>query len=180
MWRRSGTIQKTIKDMQTFSGADWKFVHKFGAIARPLIDILKSTEFEEKFGRSSSKQAPEELDEKALTAFENLNQALISAPCFVIFDPTILADPSKEWGTVWIVLMQDHRQRLQPEAFLSKVMTQKQRGCPTHEQELLVWGLAPRLDGDPHGYSFQRGLCKEEGPQKTHPGIPSKTSQGRL
>jgi hypothetical protein len=65
-----------------------KFVHKLAEIARPLTDILKSPEFEEKFGRVFSKKAPVELDEKALTAFENLKQALISGQCLVIFDPT--------------------------------------------------------------------------------------------
>ncbi len=79
---------------------------------RPLTDILKSTEFEEKFGRAFSKKAPIELDLKALTAFENLKQAVISAQCLVIFDPTkqteIWADTSQEWGTIRAVLMQDH------------------------------------------------------------------------
>ncbi len=78
-----------------------------------------------------------ELDEKALTAFENLKQALISAQCLVIFDPTkgteIWADASREWGTVRAVLMQDHRLGLHPVAFLSKVMAKEQMGNLTHE-----------------------------------------------
>ncbi len=57
-----------------------KFVHNFAQIALPLTGILKSTEFEEKFGRAFSKKAPVELDEKALRAFKGLKQALISAP----------------------------------------------------------------------------------------------------
>ncbi len=85
-----------------------KFVHKFANIARPLTDILKSIEFEEKFGRAFSKKAPG----KTLTAFDNLKQALISAQCLVIFDPTklteIRADASREWGTVGAVLMHYH------------------------------------------------------------------------
>ncbi len=123
-----------------------RFVHKFAEIALPLTHILKSIEFEEKFRRSFSKKAPIELDEKALTAFENLKQALISAPCLVIFDPTkqteIWADASREWGTVRAVLMQDHRLGLQPVAFLSKVMTKEERGYPIHEQELLALMIA--------------------------------------
>ena len=67
---------------------------------------------EEKFGRAFSKKAPIKLHSKALTAFKNMKQALISASCLVICDPTklteIWADASREWGTVWAVLMQDH------------------------------------------------------------------------
>ena len=99
-------IPKTIRDVRAFLGLAGfyrRFVHKFAEIARPLTDILKSTEFEEKFGRAFSKKAPIELDQKALTALENLKQALISSPCLVIFDPTkcteIWADASREWGT---------------------------------------------------------------------------------
>ena len=142
---RNWPVPKTVRDVRSFLGLAGfyrKFVHKFAEIARPLTDILKSTEFEEKFGRAYSKKAPVELDQKALTAFEGLKQALISAPCLVIFDPTkrteIWADASREWGTVGAVLMQDHGRGLQPVAFLSKVMTKEQQGYPTHEQELLA------------------------------------------
>jgi hypothetical protein len=109
-------VRNSIQDVQAFLGLAGfyrKFVHAFVELARPLTGILKSTEFEEKFKRSFSKKAPLELDEKALTAFENLkHRALISAQCLVIFGPTkrteIWADASSKWGTVWIVLMQDH------------------------------------------------------------------------
>ncbi len=110
---RNWPVPKTVRHIQSFLGLAWfylKFVHKFAEIARPLTDILKSTEFEEKFGLAYSKnlKAPVELDQKALTAFEGLKPA----PCLVIFDPTkrteIWADASREWGTVGAVLMQDH------------------------------------------------------------------------
>ncbi len=82
----------------------------------------------------------------ALTAVENLKQALISAQCLVIFDPAkqteIWADALRESGTVRAVLVQNHGQGLQPVAFLSKVMTKEQQGYPTHEQELLALMLA--------------------------------------
>jgi hypothetical protein len=104
---RKWPIPKTLQDVQAFLGLAGfyrKFVQKFAEIARPLTDILKSTEFEEKFCGAFSKKAPVELDKKALKAFEGLKQALISAPCLVIFDPTkqteIWANASKEWGTV--------------------------------------------------------------------------------
>jgi hypothetical protein len=80
---RNWPIPKTVSDVQAFLGLAGfykKFAHKFAEIARPLTDsdIQKSTEFEEKFGRAFSKKAPVEQDEKALTAFKNLKQALFS------------------------------------------------------------------------------------------------------
>ncbi len=94
---RNWPIPKTMQNVLALlglAGFYWKFVHKFAEIARPLTDILKSTEFEEKFGRAFSKVAPAKLDKKALKAFEGLKQALISAPCLFIFDPT-------KWTEIW-------------------------------------------------------------------------------
>ena len=108
---RNWPVPRTVRDVRSFLGLAGfyrKFVHKFAEIARPLTDILKSTEFEEKFGRAYSKKAPVELDSKALAAFEGLKQALISAPCLPTKRTEIWADASREWGTVGAVLMQDH------------------------------------------------------------------------
>ncbi len=55
---RNWPIPKTVLDVLAFLGLARfyrKFVHKVAEIARPLTDILKSTEFEEKFGRAFSK-----------------------------------------------------------------------------------------------------------------------------
>ncbi len=74
---RNWPIQKAVLDVLAFLGLAGfyrKFVHEFAEIARPLTDVLKSTEFEEKFGRAFSKKAPVELDEKALKAFECLSK----------------------------------------------------------------------------------------------------------
>ncbi len=62
---RNWPVPKTVLDVRAFlglAGFYWRFVHKFAEIARSLTDILKSTEFEEKFGRAFSKKAPVELD----------------------------------------------------------------------------------------------------------------------
>ncbi len=52
---------RTTQDVQAFQ-LYRKFVHKFAEIAQPPTDsdsdILKSMEFEEKFGRAFSKKAP--------------------------------------------------------------------------------------------------------------------------
>ncbi len=57
---RNWPIQRIMLDVLAFlelAGFYRKFVHKFAEIARPLTDILKSTEFEEKFGRVFFKNA---------------------------------------------------------------------------------------------------------------------------
>ncbi len=77
-WRSGTGLSRRPYEMD---GLSWgwlaeteKFVHTFAEIARPLTGILKSMEVEEKFGRSFSEKAPAKLDQKALTAFENLNR----------------------------------------------------------------------------------------------------------
>ncbi len=67
---RNWPVPRTVRDVLAFLGLAGfyrRFVHKFAKIARPLTDILKSTEFEEKFGWAFSKKAPIELDPKLRT-----------------------------------------------------------------------------------------------------------------
>ncbi len=130
-----------------------------------------------------------ELDENALTAFENLKQALISAQCLVIFVPTMLtetwADASREWGTVGAVLMQDHRLGLQPVVFLSKVMTKEQitppmsRSCwPTLrvkdlEQEMF---RVTTKDGAKHKVLLNLNTKKREAQEEEIPKVFDNTT----
>ncbi len=56
---RNWPILKTVQDVLAFlglAGFYWKFVHEFAEIARPLTDILKSTEFEESLGGLSPRR----------------------------------------------------------------------------------------------------------------------------
>ena len=64
-------------------------------IAKPLTDLLKSTEFAEKFGHKFTKTAKLILGEKETIAFQSLKDSLISAPCLIIYDPT---KPTEIWG----------------------------------------------------------------------------------
>ena len=119
----------------------------FGSIAKPLTVILKSTEFEAKFNIRFTKTVPVTLGEKEITAFEALKQALVSAPCLVIWDPTkpteVWCDTSFDNSTIGAVLMQDHGNGgLQPVAYLSKVLNSAQSHYPTWEQELLALYLS--------------------------------------
>jgi hypothetical protein len=143
-------IPQTVRDVRSFLGLAGfyrKFVKGFGSIAKPLTDILKSTEFETKFNTRFTKTAPVTLGEKEITAFEALKQALISAPCLVIWDPTktteVWCDASFDNSTIGAVLMQDHGNGgLQPVAYLSKVLNSAQSHYPTWEQELLALYLS--------------------------------------
>eukprot|EP00961_Rhodomonas_salina_P250625 3388105-Rhodomonas_salina.1 len=52
---------KTVREVRGFQGLVGfyqKFILNFATIAKPLTNILKSTEFEEKYGEPSKKQAP--------------------------------------------------------------------------------------------------------------------------
>lgn len=140
---------KTVRELRSFLGLCnfyRKFVKDYAKIAKPLTDILKSTQFEETFGHKFTKTAPIWLDTKAQQAFESLKTAMTEAPCLAIFDPEktteVWADASWENQTVGAVLMQDHGNGLQPVAFMSKVMNGAQARYPTFEQELLALKLA--------------------------------------
>ena len=142
-------VPTTVREVRSFLGLVGfyrKFIKDFAIKAKPLTNILKSTQFEEKFGVPFTKQAPVKLGEKELAAFEELKDALISSPVLVIFDPTkhteVWADASWDNSCVGAVLMQDHGNGLQPVCFLSKVLNSPQSHYPTWEQELLALLLA--------------------------------------
>ena len=107
-----------------------------------MTDLLKSTEFAEKFGHKFTKTAKLVLGEKEKIAFQSLKDALISAPCLIIYDQT---KPTEIWGDasfdakcVGAVLMQDHGNGFQQCCYLSKVLNTAESHYPTFEQELLA------------------------------------------
>jgi hypothetical protein len=106
-----------------------------------LTDILKSTEFEQKFGRPFTRTAPNQLKSAEIEAVNSLKRSLTEAPVLVIYDPDkpieVWADASKENKTVGAALMQNHGRELQPVAFCSTVMDQHQIHYQTFEQEFL-------------------------------------------
>eukprot|EP00961_Rhodomonas_salina_P132084 1778070-Rhodomonas_salina.1 len=62
---RNWPVPKTVREVLGFLGlvGFYRFVKDFATIAQPLTDILKLTEFEEKFGVAYKKQAPVTLGE---------------------------------------------------------------------------------------------------------------------
>ena len=142
-------VPETVRELRSFLGLCnfyRKFVEHYAEIAKPLTDILRSTEFEEKFGHKFTKTAPISLGEPEQAAFQRLKDALTSAPCLVIYNPTkpteVWADASSDNACVGAVLMQDHGKGFQPVAYLSKVLNDTQEGYATFEQELLALRLA--------------------------------------
>ena len=142
-------VPTTVREVRSFLGLAGfyrKFVKDFAKIAKPLTDILKSTQFEEKYGAPFKKQAPVTLGPAEVSAFKALKEALTSAPCLVIFDPTkpteVWADASWSHSTIGAVLLQDHGKGMQPVAFLSRVMNGPESRYPTFEQELLALKIA--------------------------------------
>ena len=136
---------QNVREVRSFLGlANFyrKFIDSHSAIAKPLSDLLKSTEFKEKFGHQFGKLAKLKFRETETKAFNALKEALISAPCLVIYDPDkpteLWADASYDAKCVGAVLMQDHGNGYQPVAFLSKVLNTAQSHYPTFEQELLA------------------------------------------
>lgn len=142
---REWPIPTTVREVRSFLGLCnfyRKFIKDHASIAKPLTNVLKSTEFKEKFGTNFTKTAPVTLGELEIKAFEALKQALSSAPCLAIYDPDkpteVWADASWENSTTGAVLLQDHGSGLQPVAFISKVMNAAESRYPTFEQELLA------------------------------------------
>jgi hypothetical protein len=81
---------QNVREVRSFLGlANFyrKFIDSHSAIAKPLSDLLKSTEFKEKFGHQFGKLAKLKFRETETKAFNALKEALISAPCLVIYDP---------------------------------------------------------------------------------------------
>ncbi len=142
---RDWKIPTTVRELRSFLGLCnfyRKFVQGFSTWAKPLTDILKSTEFKEKFGIAFTKTAPITLNPTEIEAVNSLKRALTEAPVLVIYDPNkpteVWADASKENQTVGAALMQDHGKGLQPVAYCSTVMDKHQIHYPTFEQELLA------------------------------------------
>ena len=140
---------KTVREVRQFLGLAGfyrKFIEGYSKIAKPLTDILKTNEFEEKFGSKYTKTASITLNEEQKKAVKDLKEALTTSPCLVIFDPSkpteVWADASFDNSTVGAVLMQDHGHGLQPVCYLSKVLNNAQSHYPTWEQELLALRIA--------------------------------------
>jgi hypothetical protein len=138
-------VPTNVREIRSFLGLCnfyRKFISHHSEIAKPLTDVLKSTEFEQKYGNKFTKMAKVSLGEKEIEAFNKLKRAMTEAPLLVIYDPDkqteVWADASSDNCTIGAVLMQDHGSGLQPVAYISKVLNTAESHYPTFEQELLA------------------------------------------
>jgi hypothetical protein len=114
-------ICKRTKRILGLAGYYRKFIHNFGAIAAPLIHLLK-------------KQAFHWTDE-ATTAFLNLKQALTSAPVLQLpyFQKTFTVDCDASGSGFGAVL----HQGTGPIAFFSKQFATRDLKVAAYERELI-------------------------------------------
>jgi hypothetical protein len=119
-----------IKEIQSFLGHCGfyrRFIKDFSYIARPLTNLL-------------GKDVPFEFDDACLNSFNNLKEALISAP---IIQPPDWSLPFKiMWDAsdyaVGVVLGQTKDRKHHAIAYASKTLTGAQLNYATTEKELLV------------------------------------------
>lgn len=114
------------KDVHSFLGLAGyyrKFVKHFGIIARPLFNLIK-------------KNMPFVWTSETDTAFKLLKQNLIEAPvlCLPDFTKTFVIDTDACDTGVGAVLQQDGH----PIAYMSKPLSNKNRGLSTYEKECLA------------------------------------------
>jgi len=129
-------VPDTVSDVRSFLGLTGfyqKFVKGYAGIAGPLTDLLK--------GRDGEKMAKVEWGTKEQTAFDDLKEALTTAP--VLATP----DPDKKYHIytdacgygIGATLAQVHEEGLRPVAYRSRKMTPAEaNNLWTHEQELLA------------------------------------------
>jgi len=99
-----------------------RFVSQYGAIAKPLTDMLKKDNF------SWSSTAKE--------AFQELKQRLVASPVLALpdFSKEFVVEVDASGLGLGVVLMQNHH----PIAFISRSLNTQQQSLSTYEKELLA------------------------------------------
>jgi hypothetical protein len=119
-----------VGDVRSFLGLTGfyrKFVRDFSKVASPLSDLTKD---DVTFHWGPTQES----------AFQQLKNALRTAPVLVLPDPTrpfVVHTDASDYAT-GAVLQQDQGHGLQPVAFLSKKMLPAETRYPVHEKELLA------------------------------------------
>ena len=139
------TCQKEVEQFLGLAGYYRRFISGFSKLASPLsarCGTLKKT----KDGQLRTPPKKKfEWGEEEQHSFEQLKQAMMSAPCLALPDgdrPFVIHCDASGYAT-GAVLMQEHenadgKKGMRPVAFLSKKMSDAERRYPVHEQELLA------------------------------------------
>jgi hypothetical protein len=120
-----------LKELQSFLGlANYyrKFIKNFSTIALPLTDATRNV--------APTSPRPIEWTESMQTAFDELKQALTSAPCLALPDPDgefeVTTDASEDAKAVGAVLTQNGH----PVAYESTKLNMHQLNYPVHDKEM--------------------------------------------
>ena len=136
-WQKpAGTGKQAVTAIRGFLGTiNWyrKFIPRCADISRPLIHLTK-------------KNVKFEWTPECQKSFENLRDALISAPVLSIADPNkeyILHTDASDYAMGAILMQTDENDDLHPIAFASKNFNDAQKNYDTTDREALavVWAL---------------------------------------
>lgn len=122
---RNWPLPQSLKQHRGFlglAGYYQRFVKGFGAIARPLTNMLKRDNFC--------------WTDDAKLAFQQLKDLLLQAPVLRLpdFNKTFVVEVDASGVGLGAILMQEHH----PIAFISQALNQQQQSLSTYEKELLA------------------------------------------
>ena len=100
------SLVKELRDFLGLTGYYRRFIHRYGLIVKPLIELLKKEAFQ--------------WTPTTQVAFDNLKQAMISAPVFTLpnFTTEFIVEADASQGGIWAVLTQKGK----PVAYFSKAL----------------------------------------------------------
>lgn len=122
---------QNTKDVRAFLGLVnfyRRFIGQFSTIARPMNNLLK-------------KDAKWDWTAKEQQSFEDLKQAVCTAPVLQHFDPTrrtIVETDSSDWTMGGVLSQYDDQQILRPVAYYSKNLCPAEVNYPIYDKELLA------------------------------------------
>jgi hypothetical protein len=130
-----------VQEVRRFLGATGyyrKFIKNYAARAAPLTELTK----EYNDDRTKTRPLPYAWGEKEQSAFDDLKNALLSAPVLRLADFTkpFIIETDASLTAIGAVLSQDFgdgkKKQIHPVAFMSKKLDEGQQKWPTHEREM--------------------------------------------